>query len=186
MRKWLKRLAIGVGVLVAVVAVLRVGFGLHVYMDGDFGLHLGWGRTSAHYDALEAQRTAQRAAPPSAAPAAPAPAAAPVTAAPAPLDTTHPSNVPPRASGSPGPVPTDAPSWTDFRGPARDGVYRQRPVAASWPAGGPRQLWKQPIGEGHASFVIARGGAFTIEPRRAREVVAAYDLKTGRELWTTG
>lgn len=190
MKKWLKRLAIGMGVLVAVVAVLRVGFGLHVYMDGDFGLHLGWGRTSAHYDALEAQRTAQRAAPAAAAPAAPAPAAAPaaapVTAAPAPIDATHPPDGPPRAPAAPGAAPMDAPSWTDFRGAARDGVYRQRPVAASWPAGGPRLLWKQPVGEGHASFVIARGVAFTIEQRRAREVVAAYDVKTGRELWTTG
>ncbi len=44
-------------------------------------------------------------------------------------------------------------SWTDFRGPARDGVYRQRAIAATWPAGGPRLLWKQPVGEGHASFV---------------------------------
>jgi outer membrane protein assembly factor BamB len=45
-------------------------------------------------------------------------------------------------------------------------------------------LWKQPIGLGYASFVVANGRAFTIEQRRSREVVAAYDVATGRELWT--
>ena len=77
-------------------------------------------------------------------------------------------------------------SWTDYRGPARDGIYRERPLAASWPAGGPKLLWKQPVGEGHASFAVARGVAYTIEQRRQREVVAAYDVKTGREIWTNG
>jgi outer membrane protein assembly factor BamB len=47
-----------------------------------------------------------------------------------------------------------------------------------------RPLWKQPIGGGYASFAIAKGRAFTIEQRRGREVVAAYDIQTGRELWT--
>ena len=45
-------------------------------------------------------------------------------------------------------------------------------------------LWKQPVGGGYASFVVARGRAFTIEQRGAQEVVAAYDVPTGRELWT--
>jgi outer membrane protein assembly factor BamB len=48
------------------------------------------------------------------------------------------------------------------------------------------RLWKQPVGEGYASFVVADGRAFTIEQRRKQEVVAAYDVQTGRELWTNG
>jgi outer membrane protein assembly factor BamB len=40
------------------------------------------------------------------------------------------------------------------------------------------------VGGGYASFVIARGRAFTIEQRGAQEVAAAYDVLTGRELWT--
>ena len=44
--------------------------------------------------------------------------------------------------------------------------------------------WHQPIGGGYASFVVADGRAFTIEQRRRREVVAGYDVATGRELWT--
>ena len=40
------------------------------------------------------------------------------------------------------------------------------------------------MGGGYASFVVARGRAFTIEQRGPQEVVAAYDVQTGRELWT--
>ncbi len=47
-------------------------------------------------------------------------------------------------------------------------------------------LWRQPIGGGYASFVVADDRAFTIEQRRQQEVVAAYDIETGRELWTHG
>lgn len=49
-------------------------------------------------------------------------------------------------------------------------------------------MWKQPAGAGYASFVVGPGGAgghaFTIEQRGPQEVVAAYDVMTGRELWT--
>jgi outer membrane protein assembly factor BamB len=73
--------------------------------------------------------------------------------------------------------------WTDFRGPLRDGTYRQRPIRTNWPRSGLTPLWKQPVGGGHASVVVARGQAFTVEQRGSREVVAAYDLASGRELW---
>jgi outer membrane protein assembly factor BamB len=79
-----------------------------------------------------------------------------------------------------------APYWTGFRGPLRDGVYRQQPVLTAWPAAGLQPLWKQPIGGGYASFAVAGGRAFTIEQRRAQEVVTAYDVDTGREVWAHG
>lgn len=80
--------------------------------------------------------------------------------------------------------PTGAAYWTDFRGPDRDGHYREMPIRVDWPSGGLSPVWKQPGGGGYASFVIARGRAFTIEQRGDQEVAAAYDISTGRELWT--
>ena len=65
------------------------------------------------------------------------------------------------------------------------GFTAKSSVVTTWPAGGLTPLWKQPIGGGYASFAIARGRAFTIEQRGAEEVVAAYDVLSGRELWTT-
>lgn len=82
------------------------------------------------------------------------------------------------------PAPAAPPYWTDFRGPNRDGRYDETPILTAWPKPGLTRLWKQPVGGGYASFVIAEGRAFTIEQRRNREVVAAYDIDTGRELWT--
>ena len=46
-----------------------------------------------------------------------------------------------------------------------------------------KRLWKQPVGGGYASFAVSGGLAFTIEQRRDREVVAAYDVATGRQKW---
>jgi outer membrane protein assembly factor BamB len=76
--------------------------------------------------------------------------------------------------------------WTGFRGPRRDGIYDERPILTNWPATGLRLLWRQPCGGGYSSFAIADGRAFTLEQRRDSEVVAAYDVATGRELWTNG
>src|SRR5258705_4289310 len=57
-------------------------------------------------------------------------------------------------------------------------------VLTQWPAQGLPLIWKEPVGLGYASFTIADGRAYTIEQRRRQEVVAAYDVNTGRELWT--
>jgi outer membrane protein assembly factor BamB len=74
--------------------------------------------------------------------------------------------------------------WTGFRGPNRDGIYAEQTVDTDWINRAPKLLWKQPIGGGYASFAVANGLAYTIEQRRALEVVVAYELQTGREVWT--
>jgi len=71
--------------------------------------------------------------------------------------------------------------WSGFRGHDRDGVYRG-PLRLSWDGLAP--MWKKPIGGGRASFAVAGGRAFTLEQRKGDEVVAAYDVLTGKELWT--
>lgn len=74
--------------------------------------------------------------------------------------------------------------WTDFRGPQRDGHYGEQELNLDWNQNEPKLLWKQPVGGGYASFVVAKGLAYTIEQRREYETVAAYDLNTGHEVWT--
>ncbi|HEU4712072.1 MAG TPA: PQQ-binding-like beta-propeller repeat protein [Pyrinomonadaceae bacterium] len=129
----------------------------------------------AQYAALEQHRQQQ------AAQAAPA-TTAPVAATPVPQASASPS--PGTEAAAQPAAPSRGAYWTNFRGPRRDGKYDQTPVATSWPASGLPVLWKQPVGIGFASFVIADGKAYTIEQRRQQEVVAAYDLASGRELWT--
>ena len=73
--------------------------------------------------------------------------------------------------------------WTDYRGPGRAGIYDQTSLSLPWPPDGPRELWRQKIGGGYASMVVADAMVFTIEQRRNREVAAAYGLHDGRQAW---
>src|SRR6185295_2518912 len=128
--------------------------------------------TEAHYAELERQRAQQREA--SNAPASSDAQPAAVTAA-ANANAAKPAAV--TAS-----IKSTRSYWTNYRGPGRDGRYEEIPIRTSWPAEGLPLLWKQPIGGGYASFVVAEGMAFTIEQRRRQEIVAAYDVGTGREM----
>ena len=74
--------------------------------------------------------------------------------------------------------------WTGFRGPKGDGHYDETSILTNWPTAGLRALWRQPIGGGYGSFAIANGLAFTIEQRHDLEVVSAYEVETGVEVWT--
>lgn len=128
------------------------------------------GGNDAHYAELEKQRAEQAA---QAAPSvAPSPSPSPSASA--------------SASPSPGQTPAETARnyWTNFRGPKRDARYEEATISTNWPANGLPVLWKQPVGIGYASFVVADGKAYTIEQRRSQEVVAAYDVSNGRELWT--
>jgi outer membrane protein assembly factor BamB len=129
------------------------------------------GSNEAHYAQLEQNRNQQ---------AAQQPAPATAVASPSPSASV---------AASPGDTAAAAPApsrnaWTNFRGARRDGKYDEGSIATNWPANGLPVLWKQPVGVGHASFVVADGKAYTIEQRRSQEVVAAYDINNGRELWT--
>ena len=73
--------------------------------------------------------------------------------------------------------------WTEYRGPSRAGIYDQTNVHLAWPDDGPPELWRQQVGGGYASMVVADSLVFTIEQRRGREVVAAYGLDNGRQVW---
>ena len=143
------------------------------------------------YDALEADRARQRALLLSADLPQASPAAVESGAAEGVTDAlsslvgatvveTPSESSPPETSAA---LPKDG-YWPDFRGPRRDGRYDDGPVLTDWPEDGLRQLWKHPIGHGYASFVVPDGRAFTIEQRRDHEVVLAYEVESGRELWT--
>lgn len=168
--------------LVLVVAVIAgagaYAAGLRIVLDGAGTPRLQFQRSADEQaEAIARHREAQQAQGPAVIEAEPPP---PTTAAapPAVAEGASPSGAPAAAVAD----PVSRPDWTDFRGPRRDGHYQQ-PVFTAWPASGLTPLWKQPVGGGYASFVAANGRAFTIEQRGGEEVVTAYEVKTGRELW---
>ena len=80
---------------------------------------------------------------------------------------------------------TPAPSWSQWRGPARDGVAASFTAPATWPAQLTKK-WQATVGLGHASPVIA-GNRVIVHARQGnREVVAGYDLASGKPLWQDG
>lgn len=169
LRKLVRRLLYVFAGVIVVVGVLYAA-GLRIVLDGGLGMHLAFTKSAEEQAAeIEKHREAQRAQalPPVAAPDLP-------PAAPAAANPETPSS----------PVVAPSVHWTSFRGPERDGHYRQQPVRTDW-GSALTPLWKQPVGSGYASFVVAEGRAFTIEQRGSRELAAAYDLMTGRELWTS-
>lgn len=80
----------------------------------------------------------------------------------------------------------NAADWPQWRGPARDGKSSETGLLKSWPAGGPKLVWKtQGLGEGYSSFSVVQGRLFTQGQRGDREFVLALDVNTGKKLWET-
>ncbi len=76
-----------------------------------------------------------------------------------------------------------AQEWTQWRGPARDGVAKNFAAPKSWPKT-LTQKWKVTVGGGYSSPVVAEGRVFLHTREGEQEVVSAFDLSTGKTLWT--
>jgi outer membrane protein assembly factor BamB len=74
--------------------------------------------------------------------------------------------------------------WPQWRGPNRDGVVPAASVPAAWPAK-PTVKWKQSVGEGYSSPVVANGRVYVHSRKDPEEIVTAFDLVTGKAVWTS-
>jgi outer membrane protein assembly factor BamB len=172
-RKLLKWCGAGLAVAVLVGVVLYL-LGLRPVMYGGGNIRAEFVTSaSTRADTVARHRAEQRAA------GAPSAETTPAAAA-----TVRPSgDVPAAEAPARPPASAPAPYWIGFRGPDLGGRYDEQPIRTMWPASGLTPIWKQPVGEGYASFSIGGGRAYTIEQRGPLEVVAAYDVDTGREQW---
>jgi outer membrane protein assembly factor BamB len=77
---------------------------------------------------------------------------------------------------------TRAADWPQWLGPARDASSPEK--VAPWKEN-PKVLWRQPVGEGNSSPVVAEGRVFVHARAKDKdeEEVLALDAKTGKELW---
>jgi outer membrane protein assembly factor BamB len=74
--------------------------------------------------------------------------------------------------------------WPQFLGPARSGVVDGVAIETNWSVRPPRLMWRQPVGQGWAGFAVSGNITVTQEQRGEEERVIAYDLLTGRPLWS--
>lgn len=79
-----------------------------------------------------------------------------------------------------------AADWPQWRGPERTGLSKETGLLKTWPAEGPKLIWKGAgLGEGHATPSVAKGRIFGMGLRGSDEVVWALSAKTGKEIWST-
>ncbi len=160
----LRRIAGTLGIAILSILELYYVYGLRLDSNGNMSeLHFRFDQTRRQAARVEESRARQQVVEPPAPPSQKEPVEDPVP--------PRPKHVPPPSY------------WTDFRGPHRDGVYAQAEINTEWPSTGLPVVWKQPIGGGYASFTTGDSRAYTIEQRRDKEAVTAYDIDTGRELW---
>lgn len=83
----------------------------------------------------------------------------------------------------------DGHDWPQFRGINRDGLSAETGLADSWPEAGPREVWRVPLGEGYSGISVVGDRLYTMyatdHEGEPTEVAAAFDAKSGKELWRT-
>lgn len=77
-------------------------------------------------------------------------------------------------------APADWPQW---RGPGRDGHSADTNLLKTWPANGPRLLWKATgLGIGYSSLAVTGGKIYTLGDGKEKSHLIALNLE-GKELW---
>lgn len=78
--------------------------------------------------------------------------------------------------------PAQSDDWPQYRGLARDGTSPDADMDP-WPADGPEELWRRPIGEGFSSIAVKGDDLYTTALDGSEEVLLCLDAATGEEKW---
>ncbi|MGM0490839.1 MAG: PQQ-binding-like beta-propeller repeat protein, partial [Planctomycetota bacterium] len=77
--------------------------------------------------------------------------------------------------------------WPQWRGPNRDGVWRETGVLKRFPRSQLKHRWRVPISSGYSGPTVADGRVYVtdrvVEPREM-ERVHCFQWRTGREIWS--
>lgn len=70
-----------------------------------------------------------------------------------------------------------------WRGPNRDGIYKESGLLKSWPAEGPKLLWHyDQLGDGHSSASVTENRIYTAGMKESTGYIFCFDLE-GKLLW---
>jgi outer membrane protein assembly factor BamB len=96
--------------------------------------------------------------------------------------------------------PARADDWPEWLGSQHDGVWRENGLLAKFPSGGPKVLWRAPLGAGYSGPSVAGNRVYVMDRRRALgsdgkplratraghpgdERVVCLDATTGKIVW---
>ena len=74
-------------------------------------------------------------------------------------------------------------SWSQWRGPNRDGISTETDWDPEALAGGPKVLWQSIIGMGHSNVAVVNDRLYTMARNKEGECVLCLDADTGEEIW---
>ncbi len=75
--------------------------------------------------------------------------------------------------------------WPQWRGPKHDNQSAETGLYRSWPAGGPKVLWKTAVAQGYAGAAIKAGRLYLndYDPKKKEHVVRCLSMADGKEIW---
>jgi outer membrane protein assembly factor BamB len=75
--------------------------------------------------------------------------------------------------------------WPQWRGPNRDNISTETGLLRSWPAAGPKVLWRTPVGEGYAGAAIRNGRIYLndYDVKKKEHWVRCLLMADGKALW---
>jgi outer membrane protein assembly factor BamB len=76
-----------------------------------------------------------------------------------------------------------AADWPQWRGPDQNGISKETGWSTTWPANGPKQLWKAQVGVGYSAFSVSNGRVYTTGNNKDTETIFCLDANTGAERW---
>ena len=73
--------------------------------------------------------------------------------------------------------------WPQYRGINRDGISKETAIIKTWPATGPKVVWKTPVGDGYSGMAIVGNRIYTMDAKDKDEFVVCIDATSGKEIW---
>jgi outer membrane protein assembly factor BamB len=75
--------------------------------------------------------------------------------------------------------------WPQFRGPSRDNISTETGLYRSWPAGGPKVLWKTSVAEGYAGAAIRNDRMYIndYDTQKKEHLIRCLSMIDGKEIW---
>ncbi len=95
-------------------------------------------------------------------------------------------------------APARADDWPQWLGPKRDAIWRETGILDKFPAGGPKVLWRKPVGPGYTGPAVAKGRVYVMDrvrpgdgekkqpvykPGPGKERVLCLSAKDGSLIW---